>query len=1119
MGALAAEGAAAVFAARFIARHAGDWLLRGIRNRRRQSELIALYEEETQKLLKEVALLGHGERSPKVRDLRALVASETQVEAFVAAGAAADLDALASEVTVGLEPALRRFQLQVLRRSFEALPVGHREVGQTLVTLLEERAMQAPLRLERELAPEPNDERSSDDGRVLELLSARRPLTKLIGRDDELRALRKWVDSEKFVSARLITGAGGAGKTRLAQVLADELHAKRWAAGFLTHDDLERVLAGEAPRLEAWSRRTLLIVDYASAAHERVHELLRRLAAHPRVAQGNAGVSPDEPPMRVLLLDRPGAEAWWDRIAGTYASDELGVRRVTVPAPMVIGGVSEPEYRREILVDFSRRVGAHVRVPAEGDDERFDALLRDARCGEPLFLMMAVLASPTDGGAVVLDASRAELASELAKRERERIARFAPGGIEDARGRMLVHLAAFSTLVRGLGGDAALSAVAAECEIAGFEPNEGPRSLVDQLEEALPAVGLPSAGEAATGVIVPDVVGEAFVLVQLGRSVPIDQRGAVSRAAAVDPVAVLFSLIRIGQDFASPTETRPIDWLSDLALDDSVPLEMVAATLDAVLSEVGHETVELRPSVVDVTEKLIVAARRRLETSRVLADRATLASLLSNIGVHLGALGEREEALQSAEEALDIYREFAAARPDAFRPSLATSLNNVAIGLSELGRPEQALQRAEEALDIRRELAAARPDAFRPDLASSLNNVAIGLSELGRREEALEIYRELAAARPDAFRPDLAASLNVLSNRLSQLGRREQALQRAEEALEISRQLAAARPDAFRPSLAASLNNLAIRLSELGRPEQALRRAEEALEIYRELAAARPDVSRPDLASSLNTLSNLLSELGRREHALKRAEEALEIYRELTAARPDVFRTNLASSLDNLAIRLSELGRREEALHTMREWVALVAEATETDSEPVADALAGALGEVVSGEDDAAVLPAIRRALLVQRAIEYPLGLRAVWGYAERYLLRLEHPAEAALALQASLAALAEGEDADGFTVSLRAQAIAFGQIGESAAYLVATKMLEERDALEGLPDVESLLSHIEAGEERREVRTMLEDPAELEGTLARVLERLREQVPDFEDRLLADDPSLFANGREAESE
>ncbi len=553
MGALAAEGAAAVFAARFIARHAGDWLLRGIRNRRRQSELIALYEEETQKLLKEVALLGHGERSPKVRDLRALVASETQVEAFVAAGAAADLDALASEVTVGLEPALRRFQLQVLRRSFEALPEGHREVGQTLVALLEERAMQAPLRLERELAPEPNDERSSDDGRVLELLSARRPLTKLIGRDDEFRALRKWVDSEKFVSARLITGAGGAGKTRLAQVLADELHAKRWAAGFLTHDDLERVLAGEAPRLEAWSRRTLLIVDYASAAHERVHELLRRLAAHPRVAQGNAGVSPDEPPMRVLLLDRPGAEAWWDRIAGTYASDELGVRRVTVPAPMVIGGVSEPEYRREILVDFSRRVGAHVRVPAEGDDERFDALLRDARCGEPLFLMMAVLASPADGGAVVLDASRAELASELAKRERERIARFAPGGIEDARGRMLVHLAAFSTLVRGLGGDAALSAVAAECEIAGFEPNEGPRSLVDQLEEALPAVGLPSAGEAATGVIVPDVVGEAFVLVQLGRSVPIDQRGAVSRAAAVDPVAVLFSLIRVGQDFASPT--------------------------------------------------------------------------------------------------------------------------------------------------------------------------------------------------------------------------------------------------------------------------------------------------------------------------------------------------------------------------------------------------------------------------------------------------------------------------------------------------------------------------------------------------------------------------------------
>ena len=91
------------------------------------------------------------------------------------------------------------------------------------------------------------------------------------------------------------------------------------------------------------------------------------------------------------------------------------------------------------------------------------------------------------------------------------------------------------------------------------------------------------------------------------------------------------------------------------------------------------------------------------------------------------------------------------------------SLNNLANRLSELGRREEALKAAEEAVQIRRALAAARPEAFTPDLAMSLNNLANRLSELGRREEALkaaeeaaDLYRALAAARPEAFTPDLA---------------------------------------------------------------------------------------------------------------------------------------------------------------------------------------------------------------------------------------------------------------------------------------------------------------------------------------------------------------------------
>ena len=88
---------------------------------------------------------------------------------------------------------------------------------------------------------------------------------------------------------------------------------------------------------------------------------------------------------------------------------------------------------------------------------------------------------------------------------------------------------------------------------------------------------------------------------------------------------------------------------------------------------------------------------------------------LSNLAVYLGDLGRREDALAAGEEAVAIYRELAAARPDAFLwPDLARSLTNLAVYLGGLGRREDALAAIREAAGIYQELAAARPDAFRP---------------------------------------------------------------------------------------------------------------------------------------------------------------------------------------------------------------------------------------------------------------------------------------------------------------------------------------------------------------------------------------------------------------------
>ena len=71
-----------------------------------------------------------------------------------------------------------------------------------------------------------------------------------------------------------------------------------------------------------------------------------------------------------------------------------------------------------------------------------------------------------------------------------------------------------------------------------------------------------------------------------------------------------------------------------------------------------------------------------------------------------------------------IYRELAAARPDAFRPDLASSLNNLAADLGALGRRDEALDAIQEAVTIRRELASRWPDAYRQELEQSLQAAA-----------------------------------------------------------------------------------------------------------------------------------------------------------------------------------------------------------------------------------------------------------------------------------------------------------------------------------------------------------------------------------------------------------
>ncbi|TCO78124.1 tetratricopeptide repeat protein, partial [Plasticicumulans lactativorans] len=565
----------------------------------------------------------------------------------------------------------------------------------------------------------------------------------LVGRDRELASLQGWLASPAPVSVRVLTGGGGAGKTRLALELCVRI-GKDWDAGFVEERELARFQGQQNLADWGWRRPTLVVVDYAAAHAQRLHAWLSELADRD---PGSA------PPLRLLLLERHGAPGggWWQSVFEQGGWSEAGVRDLLdPPAPVTLPALPEREQRRELLQALFAAVQPGLSVPAAGARPEFDRRLASLDwCGDPLYLLMAGLLAAQIGLSDALALGRLDLAARLAKREGARIGRMA-----DAHGldrTLLEHVAACVTLCRGLPRPAALSLIEGEQQALKRTSGGDPARIADALHLALPGP------EGAIAAVLPDLIGEALVLAVLARPESQPAPAAVQRTWAHAGLPVIETLIRCVQDFSATPDGRRSDrhapalgWLEGLvqSLADEV------AILQAVASALPQATTVLRPLAAEVERRLAACLQRTA------APTPDLALSLNNLAVRLSALGQREAALEAAREAVSLYRALAASRPDAFTSNLAASLNNLAVRLSALGQREAALEAAREAVDLRRALAASRPDAFTPDLAMSLNNLASFLSDLGQREAALEAAREavdlrraLAASRPDAFTP------------------------------------------------------------------------------------------------------------------------------------------------------------------------------------------------------------------------------------------------------------------------------------------------------------------------------------------------------------------------------
>ena len=736
----------------------------------------------------------------------------------------------------------------------------------------------------------------------------------------ELDELRDWCVATGYLGVRLVTGSGGAGKTRLAVQLTHELADTGWSTIWVPYGS-ERAAVGA---VRTMGGPALLIVDYAET----------RLNLADMLAEA-AGAG-DAPDMRVLLLARSPGE-WWQRILDGAAYSLSVVLETATPVnlgPVIVAGKQNEVFDKAVVAFAERLHMARPNVEFMLTDPNAVVLVIHAAA------LLAVLDHVSARSESGQPQTEAEVLAGLLRHESRYWHKAAT-----ARGLALDPSVESLAVTVGclIGAHSEANAIAMLTRISDLADSAERRGQTARwLHDLYPVVHEATDDRSGDwiGPLRPDRVAEQLVVTELSSrpdEVPnllstLGKRQAfraltvLGRAALADPQAVSLLKAAFDADF------------ENLA----IPALTVAIETNPSIAELINHRLATLPPPIDMLERIadalpyptIALADTAVAVYQLLVDQTVddhrHAEWLVALSMRLAAVGRHEEALALSNSAARSYRNLAKVQPAVYLNHLATSLNNLSADLSDQGRLEESLAAITEAVSIRRDLARASASAFLPSLAMSLSNESTCLSDLGRWEQALaasheatSIYRTLAKSQPDKFLSHLAMSLDSESVDLSTLGAAEDALAASGEAIAIYRTLAKDRSDALLPDLATALSNHSNHLSDLGRHEEALTAIEESVMIRGSLSKVQPKAFTPVLALGLNNQSNRLADLERWEEALTVIEESTAIYRSLSKTRPGVFLDELAASLHNQSWRLSSLGRLDQALAASEEAVSI----------------------------------------------------------------------------------------------------------------------------------------------------------------------------------------------------
>ncbi len=664
------------------------------------------------------------------------------------------------------------------------------------------------------------------------LLLAHHQVVPFTGRERTLDALAEWIRGGEPVAARLVHGAGGQGKTRLAAEVTAQCAAAGWAVWKVTHTPTPVSGAVPVSRAELPGGAVLAVVDYADRWPA---SALLALLTQLRDLHTRAGTR-----VRVLMLARADGY-WWPAVANRAEGDlDVDTDQMALP-PLA---ADSDDDRSTLFTTAAARFATAMNVAQTGWPVPD---LTGPAFAQVLAVHMAALATVDAIGhgeappSVRTDAVSAYLLRREQEYWHELHAR--PDNPVKSPPRVMHRAVVTATLTGTQPRPAARHALAQ----TGFAADS---TAADQIIDDHTTCYPPTDTRTVFEPLHPDRLGEDLIALSTpGHS----HRGVTNLERDWTPAAIT-DLLTTGGTPPPPWTAAMVTTLVEtahrwphIATDVLYPLIRQHPTLmitagGAALTRLA-DIPDIDPTILETLEPLLPNGRH--------IDLDIAAAAITNTLTHHRLTHTTDPAQQALLHATLAWR------------------------LSNAGRREQALAPAEEAVRIRRRLVEANPDAYLPDLAASLNNLGLRLSELGRREQALapaeeatDIYRRLAEANPDAYLPNLAMSLNNIGIRLSELGRREQALAPAEEATDIRRRLAEANPDAYLPNLAMSLWSYAwVCVNGQHNWPAALESITEAIDIFGPLTEQLPQMFGGRLFAAYRTQADVLAGLGRLDEA------------------------------------------------------------------------------------------------------------------------------------------------------------------------------------------------------------------------------------------------------------